>query len=120
MHSRIFQVSTTPLDPSDFISPWGLPDSFTVEVADYVGEVEDRADSIQWLMESHSDVLSFDPSGEVFQLTKDSKERYFTVSYRKFRETVAMLRHKKPPRSGRQVSRRLGGRGGPLGGPGSS
>jgi hypothetical protein len=91
MHSRIFQVSKTPIDPENFLTESEIPESFIVATADYVGESENRTDDIAWLMNDHSDVLMPGPVAETFQLAKNGKECYFRRSYRRFLEAVAML-----------------------------
>ena len=55
MHSRIFQVGTTEIDPSDYIRPDVVSDLLCDNgVADYVDDVEDRAEELKYLMGSVS------------------------------------------------------------------
>ena len=53
MHSRIFQVGTTEIAPSDYIQPDDVSDQLCDNgVADYVDDVEDRAEELKYLMGS--------------------------------------------------------------------
>ena len=88
MHSRIYQISTEPIDEeeyfdeSDFYEHW-----FLGAIADYVSEDTDRDEDITWLGRVNK---------EVFQITDGklqviSKEGYFEKSYENFQELIEKM-----------------------------
>lgn len=77
MHSRIFQLSETPISKDEYISEYEYHDHwFTREIADYVDGDTDRADDIGWLESCVSGIeFGVDEHGE-FLIIK-SREMYF-------------------------------------------
>ena len=80
MHSRIFQISSKPIDKIDYIREDSYYDSFVGEIADYVSEDTDRESDIDWLKSSLEGVAEFD--GDKFTIV--NKEEYFKPKLKKF------------------------------------
>ena len=85
MHSRIFQVGTTEIDPSDYIRPDVVSDLLCDNgVADYVDDVEDRAEELKYLMGSFKNIFVKGPNQFSFQIAEGGKEHYFKPGYKRF------------------------------------
>ncbi len=93
MHSRIFQISTTPIDKEDYIEESDYWDHwFTNSVADYVNGDTNRESDIEWLKDCYdNDGLSFgaDSGGEYFVV--EDKSKYFTKRFEMFQKTLREL-----------------------------
>ena len=93
MHSRIFQISKTPIERCDYIEEDNYYDHwFTHEVADYVDGNTDREDDIQWLKDCYEENgLSFgvDDNGEY--LVVEDKSKYFAVNFEAFQKALKEL-----------------------------
>ena len=86
MHSRIFQVSTTEIAPSDYIQPDDVSDQLCDNgVADYVDDVEDRAEELKYLMGSFKNIFVKGPGQFSFQIAEGGKEHYFSSGRNKDR-----------------------------------
>jgi len=48
MHSRIFQLVSEPINEDDYATEADFLDGFVGSIADYVAEVDDRAEDIRW------------------------------------------------------------------------
>jgi hypothetical protein len=85
VHSRIFQISESPvkkedfLDESDFTEHW-----FTNEIADYVSDEVDRLEDISLLRNRLNDIVTFD--ADTFSLLPNGKKKYFSAAYQTFTE----------------------------------
>lgn len=69
MHSKIFQISTSPIDKEDYASPCRYYDN-SQEFADYIGDEEEgerREDYIKYLAELLSDLFSYDGKAFVYK-----------------------------------------------------
>lgn len=90
MHSRIYQISTEPIDKVDYIEESHYWDHwFTNSVADYVNGDTDRVGDIKWLKDCYeSRGVSFgtDDNGEYFIVT--DKLRYFTPKFEEFKNVL--------------------------------
>ena len=93
MHSRIFQISKTPIDRRDYIEEDNYYDHwFTNLVADYVDGNTDRDDDINWLKNCYEEKgLSFgaDDNGEYFII--EDKAKYFAVNFEEFKKSLQEL-----------------------------
>ena len=93
MHSRIYQVSKTPIDKCDYIEESYYYDHwFLNSVADYVNEDTDRNDDIEWLKVCYEKKgLSFgqDDNGEYFIV--EDKEKYFETNFEEFQKALKEL-----------------------------
>ena len=93
MHSRIYQVSTKPIDRDDYIEESNYYDHwFTNSVADYVNGETDRNDDIMWLKDCYEQRgLSFgqDDNGEYFII--EDKEKHFESNFEEFQKTLKEL-----------------------------
>ena len=96
MHSRIFQISKTPIDRDDYIEEDKYYDHwFTNSVADYVDGDTNRYDDIKWLQSCYeNEGLSFgrDDSGEYFVV--EDKSRYFETNFEEFKKALQELSEK--------------------------
>ena len=96
MHSRIFQISKTPIDSVDYIEEDKYYDHwFTSSVADYVNGDTNRDDDIKWLKDCYGNRgLSFghDDNGEYFIV--EDKIKYFEANFEKFQKELKELLEK--------------------------
>ena len=96
MHSRIYQISKTPIDRVDYIDEEKYYDHwFTNSVADYVNGDTDRDDDIEWLKSCYKNKgLSFgqDNNGEYFIV--ENKTKYFEANFEKFQKELKELSEK--------------------------
>ena len=93
MHSRIFQISTNPIDEEDYIGEHYYYDHwFTNSIADYVSESTDRSDDIEWLKDCYEDKgISFgkDNCGQYLIVTDVRK--YCQLRFDRFHELLKEL-----------------------------
>ena len=84
MHSRIFQLSETPITKDEYISESHYYDCwFMTEIADYVDGDTDRIEDIEWLKSCVCGIeFGCDEDGE-FLIVKN-REQYFTKSFQTF------------------------------------
>ena len=96
MHSRIYQISKTPIDREDYIDEDKYYDHwFTSSVADYVNGDTNRNDDIEWLQNCYGNKgLSFgqDDNGEYFVV--EDKVKYFEANFKKFQDELEELSKK--------------------------
>lgn len=96
MHSRIYQISKTPIDRDDYIEEDNYYDHwFTGRVADYVNDDTNRDDDIEWLQSCYgNNGLSFgcDDNGEYFIV--EDKTKYFGAKFEKFKNELKELSEK--------------------------
>ena len=96
MHSRIYQISKTPVDMDDYIDEEKYYDHwFTNSVADYVDGDTDRDDDIEWLKDCYEKKgLSFgqDDNGEYFIV--EDKTKFFEANFEKFQKELKELSEK--------------------------
>ena len=58
MHSRVYQVSKSKIAPSDYVQPFDISDRLCNNgVADYVTDVDDRAEELKYLMGDFKNIL---------------------------------------------------------------
>lgn len=98
MHSRIFQIETSPVDESEFITEndyigdhW-----FVYSVADYVVPDENRSVSIEWFKETLSAGSAYveyfaDEDGEGFILHEGFVTAYFENEFKGFTAALQSL-----------------------------
>lgn len=95
MHSRIFQVSTEPIDKSDYITEssfWGH--WFIGSIADYISENCYRDEDLKWFEDcSEQKGIEFgvDENGEYFIVL--NKQKYFENSFHKFMTTIDKIKN---------------------------
>ena len=93
MHSRIFQISSKPIDKCDYIEESHYYDHwFLNSVADYVNDNTDRADDIDWFKSCYKkDGLSFgtDENGEYFIV--EDKVKFFEPNFKRFQNALQGL-----------------------------
>lgn len=91
MHSRIFQVSKAPTEPSKYIQSFDIPDSFTSGIADYVADVGDRQGELEWFEESLEGLVKRGPTKDSFQVLPAGREAYFRQGHQQFKEICALM-----------------------------
>ena len=92
MHSRIFQLSTNPIDKEDYIEESNYYDHwFTNQIADYVNDDCDREDDITWLKDSANGYVVYKDNNNNYRLVMNSKEEYFANSYERFIDELAKI-----------------------------
>lgn len=95
MHSRIFQVSTEPIDKADYITESDYYDHwFTHSIADYVNGNCYRDEDLKWLEDCYDEKgikFGVDDNGEY--LIIESKKAYFENSFNKFMETLDKIKN---------------------------
>lgn len=93
MHSRIYQISKTPIDKCDYIDEDKYYDHwFTDSIADYVNGDTDRDYDIEWLKDCYENKgLSFgqDDNGEYFVV--EDKVKYFEAKFETFQKELKEL-----------------------------
>jgi hypothetical protein len=93
MHSRIFQISTSPIHKDDYIEEDEYYDHwFLHSVADYVNGNTDRGNDIEWLQCCYkNNGLSFgkDDDGEYFIVA--DKIKYFESKFEAFKQALGAL-----------------------------
>ena len=84
MHSRIFQISETPVDQEDYLTSEDCYDTME-SIADYITDC-DREEGIAWLMETISKYAEFTNDGNVtsFVLSDDYLTKHFKERHRSF------------------------------------
>lgn len=84
MHSRIFQISDSPIAKSDYMTEDTIfaEDWFMNTVADYVQDI-DREDSIDWFVKVYKNMECFiwENDWNQFRLTHDFKSKFFRPSF---------------------------------------
>lgn len=91
MHSRIIQVSKSPIEPVDYTQPVEIPDYFQASIADYVIEVDDRQEELDYVMESFKGILVAGTEKNSFCVTDEGRKQYFQGGYQRFREICALM-----------------------------
>lgn len=91
MHSRIFQVSMTPIEKTDYINESNYYDHwFTRTIADYVSDSTNRAEDINWLSSCNGIVVSDDENEE--SLIVINREEYFKNQFNAFKEAIEIIK----------------------------
>jgi hypothetical protein len=93
MHSRIFQVSNSPIGKDNYITPDDFYEHwFTNSIADYV-DTSNRTDDIEWLrktLQPNNPNVEFgkDTQGKYFSFNADFKTLYFKPKFESFMKAV--------------------------------
>lgn len=94
MHSRIFQLESSPVAKGDRISPDDIPEWFCMGVADYVDDLPEsaRQENIDWLVGAFYGIC--EKCGDRLVFHGDA-ETYFSdeFKYKKFVENLNRLRN---------------------------
>ena len=93
MHSRIFQISSKPIDRDDYITDDRYYNSFVGYIADYVSTVSDSdiKDELKWLKSALGNSAKFSDDLRSFVII--DKQEYFKYSYDRFIELLDKLRN---------------------------
>lgn len=104
MHSRIFQIESSPIDEYSRIDENNYIGDhwFIYSVANYVAADEDRAESLEWLRETLKAGASYieyfsDEDGEGCILHEGFHHTYFTSEYKDFHANLLALMEKASP-----------------------
>jgi hypothetical protein len=92
MHSRLFQISDTPINEDSYTLSEDYEGTMLDGVADYITDC-DRDDGIYWLKSSLENVADFSKNehGEYFVLADEFKKAYFENKYKRFMENIEQL-----------------------------
>ena len=92
MHSRIYQIGSTPIEKEDYINESDFyENSFVGEVADYVNDSTDRADDLDWLKSYCGDDKGITIDIENGTIVINDKRKYFSEIFDKFKELLNKL-----------------------------
>lgn len=93
MHSRIFQVSTRPIDKADYITESDYYDHwFTHSIADYVNEDCYRDEDLKWLEDCYDKKgIKFGVDNHGEYLIIESKVKYFDEAYKRFKKLLERI-----------------------------
>jgi len=91
MHSRIFEISSQPIEADDRLTEYAVPEWFCNTVADYVDTIPDtgRNDELDWLVGRFAGNCKREGDKLIFLET--TQEEYFRKDYGEFREALAIL-----------------------------
>ena len=91
MHSRVFEISSKPIDAESRLDEYLLPDWFCRGIADYVDSTkeEDRPEELSWFSSRFAGNCKVD--GDMVSFEAKTKHDYFRFNYNKFREAAAVL-----------------------------
>ncbi len=91
MHSRIFEISSEPVEPRDRITELSIPEWFCHSVADYTSDDTDRSHDLDWFKQNMVGIINVSDDGESFSFLPDGKLKYFRRSYSAFLEQARNL-----------------------------
>lgn len=87
MHSRIYQITTDPVQQEDYITESDFCEHWFIgSIADYVDDDVDRAKDIEWLRERLENVAHFDLE-DTFEILPGGKEVFFANAFKSFIES---------------------------------
>ena len=89
MHSRIFELSRTPVNASDRMTDGNIPDWFFSAGCDYAVPSGQREQDIDWLTGYFRGLCSRD--GSKLSFAPDIKEKCFRESYEAFKSAASAL-----------------------------
>lgn len=84
MHSRIFELSTSPIHRKERITSYGIPEWFCGSIADYVDDISEseREGELTWFVSRFGEHCS--RAGDKISFGEKVKESYFAAKYRTF------------------------------------
>ena len=91
MHSRIFELSRTPVSPEDRFNTNDIPDGFYHNIADYAIDETNRAEDIAWFVSCYRSIIAIGEDGESITFDHMAKQDYFRFKHQKFIEKAAEL-----------------------------
>ena len=91
MHSRIFELSRTPVSPEDRFNTNDIPDGFYHNIADYAIDETNRAEDIAWFVSCYRSIIAIGEDGESITFNHMAKQDYFRFKHKKFIEKAAEL-----------------------------
>lgn len=90
MHSRIFQLSSQPINEDDYITEDLFYDGFVGSIADYVSSDTDRESDIEWFI-SFLEKYGVKREGNAAYFPKGFKEIYFEKRLKELKEKVSNM-----------------------------
>lgn len=91
MHSRIFEISHTPIAPEEYLKEYSIPDWFCGAIADYVDEDTDRKSDIEWLLQYLKGAATYSEEDSSLIFQPNAKKKAFSANYIAFRESLNAL-----------------------------
>ena len=91
MHSRIFELSRTPVSPEDRFNTNDIPEDFFHNIADYAIDDTDRTADIDWFVSCYRSIITLGEDGECFTFNHMAKQDYFRFKHLKFIEKAEEL-----------------------------
>ena len=91
MHSRIFEISSQPIEAESRLTEYAVPEWFCGSIADYVDTVreEEREDDMNWLAGRFGG--NCERVGDKLEFKEMTQEDYFRFDYIKFQESLTVL-----------------------------
>lgn len=92
MHSRIFEINTTPIDTEDRITEYSFEPG-DVPMADSYDETDDREDDLAWLMDTFEEMAHglVKRDGDAFTFLPGFKRAYFASEFKDFHRIAKRL-----------------------------
>lgn len=92
MHSRIFEIGTTPIDTEDRIGAYSLEPG-DVPMADSYDETDDREHDLAWLMEHFEEMAHglVKRDGDAFTFLPGFKRAYHAAEFKEFHRIAKRL-----------------------------
>jgi len=91
MHSRIFELSRTPVRPEDRFNTNDIPEGFYHNIADYAVDETNRSEDIEWFVSCYRPIITIDEMGESIAFNHMAKQDYFRSKHQKFIEKATEL-----------------------------
>lgn len=91
MHSRIFELSRTPVNPEDRFNTNNIPDGFYHNIADYAIDETSRLEDIEWFVSCYRPIITLAENGESITFNHMAKQDYFRLKHQRFIEKAAEL-----------------------------
>jgi len=89
MHSRIFQLSESPISKEDYITEELFYDDFVGQIADYVDDSTEREEDIKWLINTIEKYgATYNEKEQSIVFLKGFKDSYFKERFQKLKEVI--------------------------------
>ena len=92
MHSRIFEISSNPIEEEERLTEYAVPEWFCNSIADYVDTVgsEERHEDLNWLVGRFGGNCERD--GDKLKFKETTQEDYFRFDFVKFHDALTILK----------------------------
>lgn len=92
MHSRIFELSDTPVPANERVKEFCIPEWFCSTIADYVDDDTDRKNDIEWLMSCMGGIATLE-NGSTIVYAPDARKQYFARRYERFMKAIEQIKN---------------------------